>query len=133
LSLPFAVDFGYSSFDQLYQAAVQRAIRHRAQSVEDLEQVNTTITLQDVQATQVAAMLLDTRWLERSTYDISLGFKWLNFIPGSPCEMPLNSNDVRSRITRMDISSFGVLQVSMVNDGSANSIGGPSSGYMTQS
>lgn len=133
LSLPFAMDFGYSSFDQLYQAATQRAIRHRAQSVEDLESVNTTITLQDLQAMQIAATLLDTRWLERATADIAVGMKWLNFIPGSPCELPVNGTNVRSRVTQMDISSFGVVKMSMVNDGSANSIGGPSSGYMTQS
>lgn len=133
LSLPFAVDFGYSSFDQLYQAAVQRAIRHRAESVEDLESINTTITLQDIQAIQIAAMLLDTLWLERVTSTVSVGFKWLNFIPASPCILPINGDEVRSRITQMDISSFGTLALTLVNDGSANSIGGPSSGYMTQS
>jgi hypothetical protein len=133
LSLPFAVELGYSSFDQLYQASTQRAIRHRAQSIEDLESVNTTITLQDVQATQIAAMLLDTRWLERSTSDVSIGFKWLNFIPGSPCELPINGNNVRSRILAIDISSFGIIKTTMTNDGSANSIGGPTSGYMTES
>jgi hypothetical protein len=132
LSLPFAVDFGYSSFDQLYQSAVQRAIRHRVQNLEDFESVNTTIVLQDVQAMQIAAMLLDTKWLERSTSDISFGLKWLDLIPGSPCMLPINGSNVRSRIVQMDISSFGVIKTTLVNDGSANNIGGPTSGYMVE-
>lgn len=133
LSLPFKYDVTYASSDAVYGMGLQSAIRHSRQDIQDSVTLTTTITLSDAFASMVAYRLLDIQWLERVTVTISVGMKWLVLSPGSPFDVDVNGQVVRHRVTSMDISSMGVIALTLVEDnsiteGSGQQIGG----YMNQ-
>lgn len=116
IELPQRLDVTYFSLDRLYEQATQGQNRETKTSLQDLVTVNTPLVMQDSEARAAAAKLLYTQWLERTTYQFSLGPKYLPLAPGSPIYLPVNGDTKRCRVTGMDIGLFGELHFTAVED-----------------
>lgn len=117
LELPVSVEVGYFSSEKIYESGIQRAVRYsRAGWVKDALTVNTSLTMTDDKARQVAEYLLYDQWISRDQTELTLPPSYIQAIPGSVMLVPVAGSTIRYRVIRMDISIFGPIQFTLVKD-----------------
>ena len=110
LELPREVDILYLNRLTDYQTGAQRSLR-TITSTEDIETVSLPVVMSDQQAKNVADVLLYTRWLERTQYQLQLPLQYAALEPTDVITVTTQNTEHTIRILSVDYGKPGMLVV----------------------
>lgn len=115
IELPRSVLVNYPDIDSNYQVNTQRAGRSTV-GEQNTMNVSLAITAEAATMKGVANAVLYDNWAARNRYEFALLREHLALEPTDPIILPVDSQDVRMRITQIDHDPRGVLKLQTVRE-----------------
>ena len=114
--LPRRVDVTFYEEYALYEVSSQTSVRAVMTNVEQSDTLNLPMVLDETTAREIGERVLYTRWRERSLYTFALPVSYLALAPGDVVMLPVGGQNVRARITMVDMSLPGAIRFQAVPD-----------------
>lgn len=110
--LPMRVDITYADPSRDYQDTVQHARRFQAgQRARSQREVRTPVILTADQAKHLAEQTLTEAWVSRTTYKLTLPYKWTTLDPGDVLTVDVHGRTSLVRVQQMQNGANGILEV----------------------